>query len=116
MNHQLNPHFLFSSLNNIRALIYLDKDRASDMISPLSSILQYTLQHQNGLIALRKEVAIVDDYLMLEKIRLEERLKIKRNWAEDSLDCSVPAMFLQTLTENAIKHGINKRLEGGYCH
>lgn len=113
LTRQLNPHFLFNSLNNIRALIYVDRDRASDMISSLSSILRYTLENLKEMIELREEVELIDSFLSLEKIRLEERLRIERNWEDESLGLYVPAMFLQTLIENAIKHGINNRIEGG---
>ncbi|PHS16273.1 MAG: hypothetical protein COA78_04010 [Blastopirellula sp.] len=113
LNQQLNPHFLFNSLNNIRALIHSDKDRAAELISSLSSILRNTLSQKKDLISLREEIGIVNDFLELEKARLEDRLEIVSNWSEDSLDFKIPPMFLQTLTENAIKHGISSKVEGG---
>ncbi len=113
LNQQLNPHFLFNSLNNIRSLIYVDKDRASEMISALSVILRNTLEQQHELILLKDELEIVDSFLDLEKVRLENRLKIERDWSAESLDIKIPPMFLQTLVENAVKHGISKRIEGG---
>ena len=113
LTHQLKPHFLFNSLNNIRALIYVDSDRAAEMISSLSSILRNTLEQQQELISLKSEVEIVENFLELEKVRLGDRLDIKKNWDEDSLDFKIPPMLLQTVTENAIKHGISKKINGG---
>lgn len=110
----INPHFIFNALNSIRALVDENPERARTAITELSNILRSSMQTEKmETVPLEKELAIVKDYLALEKIRFEERLKIELDVDEDTLEEPVPIMMLQTLVENAIKHGISKRLEGG---
>jgi sensor histidine kinase YesM len=110
----INPHFIFNSLNSIRALIDEDPERARMAITALSNILRSSMSSDlQETITLEKELSIVKDYLALEKIRFEDRLKISYEIDEDTLDNQVPPMMLQTLVENAIKHGIGKMLAGG---
>lgn len=110
----LNPHFIFNSLNSIRALIDLDPTRARKAITELSNMLRGSLQTEQGqLVPLRQEIDIIHDYLALESIRFEDRMKVNWQVADDTLDFSVPPMMLQTLVENAIKHGISTRPAGG---
>ena len=110
----LNPHFIFNSLNSIRALIDLDPSRARKAITELSNLLRGSLQTEQGqLVPLRQEIDIIRDYLALESIRFEDRMKVDWQVADDTLDFSVPPMMLQTLVENAIKHGISTRPAGG---
>lgn len=113
LRSQLNPHFLFNSLNNIRAMIHLNGDKASDMVTELAQLLRYSLLHSNDLVSLEKEMEIVDCFLNLEKVRLAERLNIELNIDQDSLTCQLPPMLLQSLVENAVKHGINALRVGG---
>ncbi|TDW99401.1 histidine kinase [Dinghuibacter silviterrae] len=110
----INPHFIFNALNSIRALVDENPGRARTAITELSNILRSSMQTEKmETVPLEKELAIVRDYLALEKIRFEERLKVEMDIDEDTLEEPVPVMMLQTLVENAIKHGISKRMQGG---
>jgi hypothetical protein len=114
LRSQLNPHFLFNSLNGIRALVADDPARAQDAITQISRILRYTLGSRGEeMVSLERELAIVDDYLALEALRLDTRLSVERSIDEKALMVRIPNMLLQTLVENAIKHGISELPEGG---
>jgi sensor histidine kinase YesM len=110
----INPHFIFNSLNSIRALVDENPERARRAITELSNILRSSMQaDKSETVTLEKELFIVKDYLALENMRFEDRLKIEYEIDEDTLDQPVPPMMLQTLVENAIKHGISKQINGG---
>jgi len=110
----INPHFIFNSLNSIRALVDENPERARKAITELSNILRSSMQaDKSETVTLEKELFIVKDYLALENMRFEDRLKIEYDIDEDTLDQPVPPMMLQTLVENAIKHGISKQIHGG---
>lgn len=110
----INPHFIFNALNSIRALIDEDPNRARHAVTGLSKILRSSMQSdQQEVITLEKELDIVKDYLALELIRFEDRLKVVYQIDESTLSNPIPPMMLQTLVENAIKHGIGKAIEGG---
>ena len=110
----INPHFIFNSLNGIRALIDEDPNRARNAITELSNILRSSMQTDKlESVSLEKELNIVKDYLALENMRFEDRLRVEYEIDEDTLDQPVPPMMLQTLVENAIKHGISKQISGG---
>jgi two-component system LytT family sensor kinase len=110
----INPHFIFNSLNGIRALIDEDPNRARNAITELSNILRSSMQTDKlESVSLEKELNIVKDYLALENMRFEDRLRVEYEIDEDTLDQPVPPMMLQTLVENAIKHGISKQITGG---
>lgn len=110
----INPHFIFNSLNSIRALVDENPQRARTAITELSNILRSSMQVEKmETVPLHKELDIVKDYLALEHMRFEERLKIEMDIDEDTLEQPVPPMMLQTLVENAIKHGISKKIKGG---
>ncbi|MEO5996959.1 MAG: histidine kinase [Chitinophagaceae bacterium] len=110
----INPHFIFNALNSIRALIDENPGRARTAVTELSNILRSSMQAEKlETVPFEKELDIVKDYLALEHIRFEERLTIEYDIDEDTLDLQVPPMMLQTLVENAIKHGISKQVEGG---
>ncbi len=110
----INPHFIFNALNSIRALIDENPSRARGAITELSNILRSSMQADKlETVSFERELNIVKDYLALEYIRFEDRLKIEYDIDEDTLDQPVPPMMLQTLVENAIKHGISKQLSGG---
>ncbi len=110
----INPHFIFNALNSIRALIDENPGRARDAITELSNILRSSMQAEKlEIVPFEKELNIVKDYLALEHIRFEDRLKVEYEIDEDTLDQPVPPMMLQTLVENAIKHGIGKEVKGG---
>jgi len=110
----INPHFIFNSLNSIRALVEENPKRARTAITELSNILRSSLQVEKmETVPLQKELSIVKDYLALEQMRFEERLKVNFEVDENLLNQPIPPMMLQTLVENAIKHGISKRINGG---
>lgn len=110
----INPHFIFNSLNSIRALVDENPNRARTAITELSNILRSSLQVEKmETVPLQKELDIVKDYLALEQMRFEERLKVILEIDEETLTLSVPPMMLQTLVENGIKHGISKKINGG---
>lgn len=110
----INPHFIFNALNSIRALIDENPQRARDAVTELSNLLRSSMQSEKSeTVPLEKELNIVRDYLALEHIRFEDRLKVEFDVDEDTLDQPVPPMMLQTLVENAIKHGIGKQMRGG---
>jgi len=110
----INPHFIFNALNSIRALIDENPGRARDAITELSNILRSSMQAEKlETVPFEKELNIVKDYLALEHIRFEDRLKVEYQIDEDTLDQPVPPMMLQTLVENAIKHGIGREVRGG---
>lgn len=111
---QLNPHFLFNCLNSLREVIAEDAERAQRMVTELSALLRYSLEsHQNELVPLSDEVQAVKDYIALERIRFEERLRVRWSVAPEAGAARVPPMLLQTLVENAVKHGIARRPQGG---
>ncbi|WP_400191653.1 sensor histidine kinase [Hymenobacter sp. B81] len=111
---QINPHFLFNGLNNIRALIGEDPARARTMLSHLSELLRYAIQlNRTEQVPLHRELAVVRDYLQLESLQLEERLHYAIEVPADCLNVAVPPMLVQVLVENAIKHGIAPRPDGG---
>lgn len=110
----INPHFIFNSLNSIRALVVENPERARAAITELSNILRSSMQaDKSETVTFGRELDIIKDYLALENMRFEDRLKIEYNIDEDTLDQPVPPMMLQTLVENAIKHGISKQIHGG---
>ncbi len=110
----INPHFIFNSLNSIRALVDENPQRARAAVTELSNILRSSMQADKvETVPLEKELNIVKDYLALENMRFEDRLKIEYDVDEDTLDQPVPPMMLQTLVENAIKHGISQQISGG---
>ncbi len=110
----INPHFIFNALNSIRALVDENPERARTAITELSNILRSSMQAEKAeTTPLEKELNIVKDYLALEHIRFEDRLQVEYEIDEDTLDLPVPPMMLQTLVENAIKHGISRQKDGG---
>src|SRR5580704_17126840 len=110
----INPHFIFNALNSIRALIDENPLRARTAITELSNILRSSMQtEKQETVTFEKELNIVKDYLALEHIRFEDRLSVEYEIDEDTLDQPIPPMMLQTLVENAIKHGISRQVDGG---
>ena len=114
LKSQLNPHFLFNSLNSVRALIADDPAGAQKAVTQLARTLRYTLTAgREELVTLARELEIVEDYLALESLRFGERLRIERDLAPEAMAVRVPVMLLQTVVENAIKHGIAELPAGG---
>jgi two-component system LytT family sensor kinase len=109
---QLQPHFLFNTLNSIAALIHCDAEAADRMVSRLADLLRMTLDSGSAQeITLRQEMAFTDAYLGIEGIRFHDRLTVNKDVAEDCLNALVPAFLLQPLVENAIKHGVADKAE-----
>ncbi|MDI1248610.1 MAG: histidine kinase [Lacunisphaera sp.] len=114
LKSQVNPHFLFNSLNSLRALIDEDAPRAREAVTRLANMLRYSLQSgQLETVPFEDELRIVEDYLALEQIRHENRLRVRWDIANEVRLLNVPPMLLQTLVENAVKYGIGTRRAGG---
>jgi two-component sensor histidine kinase len=114
LKSQVNPHFLFNSLNSLRALIEEDAPRAREAVTRLANMLRYSLQSGvQETVSLDDELRIVEDYLALEQIRHESRLRVVWQVEPEARRHAVPPMLLQTLVENAVKYGISSRREGG---
>ncbi len=114
LKSQLNPHFLFNALNSIRALIVEDPERGQAAVTKLAEMLRYALQSSaTETVTLQAEMRFVEAYLALESIRFEERLTVRLDISPETLDRAVPPMIVQTLVENAVKHGIARRRDGG---
>ena len=112
---QLNPHFLFNSLNSVRALVTEDPSQAQQMITRLARLLRSTLRNsRETTVPLGDELDLVRTYLDLESVRLEDRLTYAINAEHAPHACAVPPMLVQTLVENAVKHGVARRPEGGH--
>jgi two-component system, LytTR family, sensor kinase len=106
---QINPHFLFNALNSIRALVEIDPGRARDMLTRLSNVLRNCLRRDDEhTVTLGSEIENVSDYLALEMVRFADRLQSSIAVDEAASQCHVPRMVLQTLVENAVKHGIGQ--------
>jgi two-component system, LytTR family, sensor kinase len=112
----LQPHFIFNSLNSIRALIDENPILAREAITKISRILRQSISQQEAVDTLENELQLVDDYLDLEKIRFEERLVFSKQIDARTSTIPIPTMMLQTIVENAIKHGISKLEQGGNIH
>jgi hypothetical protein len=114
LKSQLNPHFLFNALNTVRSLIADNPARAQSAVTRLANTLRYSLtSRQDELVTLSQELDIVADYLELESMRFEDRLRIEIQVPVDAAGVQIPVMLLQTLVENAIKHGIAELPSGG---
>ncbi|HWJ33707.1 MAG TPA: histidine kinase [Steroidobacteraceae bacterium] len=114
LKSQLNPHFLFNALNGVRALIADEPGHAQDAVTQLARTLRYTLAAgDEDLVTMARELEMVDDYLALESLRLAERLHVVREIDSAASTVRIPVMLLQTLVENAVKHGIAPLRRGG---
>lgn len=114
LKSQVNPHFIFNSLNSLRALIDEDPARARQSVTQLANLLRYSLQSgQLETVPFEDELRVVNDYLALEQVRHEERLRVRLDIAPETLTLPIPPMLLQTLVENAVKYGISTQPEGG---
>jgi two-component system LytT family sensor kinase len=111
---QLQPHFLFNTLNAISALVPAEAKAAKRMIARLGDLLRITLEHEETQeVTLREELDFLQPYLEIEQARLEDRLTVVMNIAPETLDARVPHLILQPLVENAVRHGIAARIEPG---
>ena len=117
LRSQLNPHFLFNSLNSIRALIEIDPEKAKSSVTTLSNLLRQSLVlGKEKLVTLEEELKLAKNYLDLEKIRFEERLEVKWCIEDTLMTFEIPPFSVQMLVENAVKHGISNLRKGGEIH
>jgi two-component system, LytTR family, sensor kinase len=113
LTSQINPHFLFNTLNSVSSLIRTDPAQARLMVLNLSKVLRRLLRKHENFNALRDELSFIEDYLSIEVVRFGEKLRFQTDVAEETLDMLVPSMLLQPLVENSIKHGLSSKVEGG---
>jgi two-component system LytT family sensor kinase len=113
LQRQINPHFLFNTLNSIASLVRSRPELAREMIVKLANILRVLLKHREAFVPFSDELAFTDDYLDIEVVRFGEKLRVVKEIAEDTLPIVVPSMLLQPLIENSIKHGLEPRISGG---
>jgi two-component system LytT family sensor kinase len=113
LQRQINPHFLFNTLNSIGSLVRSRPELAREMIVKLANILRTLLRDRDAFVPLGEELAFTDDYLDIEVVRFGEKLHVVKEIADETLDCVVPSMLLQPLIENSIKHGLEPRISGG---
>ncbi len=114
LRSQLNPHFLFNSLNSIRALVDIEPAKAKTSITTLSNLLRQSLMMgKENMVTVEQELDMVRNYLDLEKIRFEERLQVQWEIDDTLLSKDIPPFSVQMMAENAVKHGISNRKEGG---
>jgi len=114
LQNQINPHFLFNTLNSISSLVRFDPDTAREVISKLATILRRLLNSADSFVPLREEVEFIDNYLDIEVVRFgRDKLRVVKELDPASLDVMVPSMLLQPLVENSIKHGLSSMVESG---
>jgi two-component system, LytTR family, sensor kinase len=113
LTNQINPHFLFNTLNSVSTLIRMNPDQARSMIYKLSNILRRLLRKTEAYSPLREEISFIDDYLAIEMVRFGDKLRFHKEIDERALDRLVPSMILQPIVENSIKHGLASKVEGG---
>jgi len=114
LQSQINPHFLFNTLNSVTSLVRFDPDTARDVIIKLANILRRLLRKGDAFVQLREEFEFIDDYLDIEVVRFgRDKLTVVKDLDPASLDVVVPSMLLQPLVENSIKHGLAPKIEGG---
>jgi sensor histidine kinase YesM len=114
LSNQLNPHFLFNALNNIRFMIHENQQSADRMITSLSDILRYSLESaRQEKVRLEEELRVIQEYIAIMKSQLEDRLHFELSIPDELKDYLIPPMTLQMLTENGIKHGIDHMKQGG---
>jgi two-component system, LytTR family, sensor kinase len=117
LTSQINPHFLFNTLNTVSSLIRFDPDGARGVVLKLSNILRRLLRKHETFVPLRDELEFIDDYLNIEVIRFgRDKIQIFKDIDQQTLEAFVPSMLLQPMIENCIKHGLAPRLEGGEIH
>ena len=114
LQNQINPHFLFNTLNTISSLVRFDPDTAREMILKLATILRRLLNSTESFVPLRDELEFIDNYLDIEVVRFgRDKLRVLKELDPPSLEVMVPSMLLQPLVENCLKHGLSPRVEGG---
>jgi len=113
LSSQINPHFLFNTLNSVASLIRQNPEQARQVVYKLSKILRRLLRKQENMIPLREELSFIDDYLAIEMVRFGDKLHFLKRVEPECLDMLVPSMLLQPLIENSIRHGLGTKVAGG---
>src|SRR5690349_19604521 len=114
LRNQINPHFLFNTLNSVSSLVRLDPDTARQLIIKLATILRRLLHSSDAFVPLQDEIDFIDNYLDIEVVRFgRDKLRVVKELDPASLDVMVPSMLLQPLVENSIKHGLSSKIDGG---
>ena len=113
LTRQINPHFLFNTLNSVSSLIRTNPEQARSVVYRLSSILRRLLRKTDNLTPLREELAFIDNYMNIEMVRFGEKLQFVKDIEPETLDRMVPSMMLQPIIENSIRHGLSTKVEGG---
>ena len=113
LTSQINPHFLFNTLNTVNALIRTNPEEARTVVRKLSNILRRLLRKDENLSPLRDEIGFINDYLSIEMTRFGEKLRFVNETEAATLDRLIPSMLLQPIIENSIKHGLSSKVEGG---
>jgi two-component system, LytTR family, sensor kinase len=114
LQNQINPHFLFNTLNSVSSLVRIAPDTARELILKLATILRRLLHSSDAFVPLQEEIDFIDNYLDIEVVRFgRDKLRVVKELDPDSLDVMVPSMLLQPLVENSIKHGLSSKIDGG---
>jgi two-component system LytT family sensor kinase len=113
LSSQINPHFLFNTLNSVSSLIRTNPQQARVVVYQLSNILRRLLRKHDNFSTLRDELSFIDDYLSIEVVRFGDKLAFRKDVEPATLDMQLPSMLLQPLIENCIKHGLASKVEGG---
>jgi two-component system LytT family sensor kinase len=113
LSRQINPHFLFNTLNSVTSLIRSNPEQARKVVYRLSHILRRLLRRQESLAPLGEELSFIDDYLAIEMVRFGDKLRFVKDIDPATPDLLVPSMLLQPLVENSIRHGLSSKVEGG---
>ena len=113
LTRQINPHFLFNTLNTVSSLIRINPEQARGVVVKLSNILRSLLRKHDNFTTLREQLAFIDDYMSIEMVRFGDSLRFVREVDPATLDRLVPSMVLQPLVENSLKHGLSSKLDGG---
>jgi two-component system LytT family sensor kinase len=114
LQNQINPHFLFNTLNSVSSLVRIAPDTARELIIKLATILRRLLHSSDAFVPLQEEIDFIDNYLDIEVVRFgRDKLKVVKELDPVSLEVMVPSMLLQPLVENSIKHGLSSKIDGG---
>ena len=113
LTRQINPHFLFNTLNSVASLIRSNGEEARQVVYKLSHILRRLLRQTGNLTPLREEMSFIEDYLAIEMVRFGDKLRYEKDIDSETLDYPVPAMLLQPIIENSIRHGLSSKIGGG---
>lgn len=111
---QLSPHFLFNALNNIRALILEDTEKAREILAKLADMLRYTLTNDRALVELAEELTVVEEYIDICRIQFDQRLSFSARVEQAAETALIPKMLIQLCIENSVKHGVAQRVTGGH--